>query len=71
MDPMSERYKRTLAYIPNRTMATPIEMGYVCAFLCSERASQINGAVVDTSGGTMNGHGDAAICPERDGGETT
>lgn len=71
MDPTSERYKRTLAYIPNRTMATPIEMGYVCAFLCSERASQINGAVVDTSGGTMNGHGDAAICPERDGGETT
>ncbi len=32
---------------------------------------QINGAVVDTSGGTMNGHGDAAICPEIDGGETT
>lgn len=64
MDPNSERYKRTLAYIPNRTMATPLEMGYVCAFLCSERASQINGAVVDCSGGTMNGHGPDAICPE-------
>ena len=64
MDPASERYRRTLAYIPNRTMATPIEMGWVCAFLCSERASQINGAMLDCSGGTMNGHGTAAICPE-------
>lgn len=64
MDPSSERYKRTLAYIPNRTMATPMEMGYVSAFLCSRCASQINGAVVDVSGGTMNGHGEAAICPE-------
>lgn len=64
MDPNSERYKRTLAYIPNRTMATPLEMGYVCAFLCSARASQINGAVVDCSGGTMNGHGPDAIRPE-------
>lgn len=64
MDPSSERYKRTLAYIPNRTMATPQEMGWVCAFLCSDRASQINGALVDCSGGTMNGHGPDAICPE-------
>ncbi|MBU5626754.1 SDR family oxidoreductase [Oscillibacter sp. MSJ-2] len=64
MDPDSERYKRTLSYIPNRTMATPREMGWACAFLCSERASQINGAVLDCSGGTMNGHGPDAICPE-------
>lgn len=65
MDPNSERYKRTLSYIPNRTMGTPVEMGYVCAFLCSQCASQINGAVVDTSGGTMTGHGPDAICPEK------
>lgn len=71
MDPTSERYKRTLAYIPNRTMATPLEMGYICAFLCSRCASQINGAIVDTSGGTMNGHGEAAICPEKESGDAT
>ena len=65
MDPSSDRYKRTLAYIPNRTMATPQEMGWICAFLCSDRASQINGAIVDCSGGTMNGHGPDAICPEK------
>ena len=33
--------------------ATPIEMGNVAAFLCSEKARQIVGAIVDCTGGTM------------------
>ncbi len=39
--------------IPTKRFGTPREMGNVVAFLCSERASQIIGAIVDCSGGTM------------------
>ncbi len=50
-----ERYEQTLNYIPMKRYATPMEMGYVVAFLCSNKAVQCNGALVDCSGGTMNG----------------
>lgn len=57
----SDRMKRVIGYIPNGILATPFDMGYVTVFLCSDKASQINGAMIDCTGGTMNGHGDAAI----------
>ena len=60
-DLASDRMKRVLSYIPNGKLATPEDMGNVTAFLCSDKANQINGALVDCTGGTMNGHGDAAI----------
>ena len=55
-DTNSDRYKRTLEYIPLKRYATPLEMGYMTVFLCSEKACQCNGAIVDCTGGTMNGH---------------
>lgn len=60
-DMNSDRMKRVMTYIPNGVLGTPIDMGNVAAFLCSDKANQINGALVDCTGGTMNGHGDAAI----------
>lgn len=57
----SARMKRVMSYIPNGVLATPFDMGYVTVFLCSDKASQINGALIDCTGGTMNGHGDDAI----------
>lgn len=54
-DVNSERYKRTVEYIPLKRYGTPLEIGYVAAFLCSNKATQINGAMVDCTGGTMNG----------------
>ena len=55
-DTSSPRYQRTLEYIPLKQYGTPLEMGYMTAFLCSEKACQCNGAIVDCTGGTMNGH---------------
>lgn len=54
-DVNSERYQRTLKYIPLKRYGMPMEIGNVVAFLCSEKACQMNGALVDCSGGTMNG----------------
>lgn len=55
-DTTSDRYRRTLEYIPLKRYGTPLEMGYITAFLCSDKANQCNGAIVDCTGGTMNGH---------------
>jgi len=55
-DTTSDRFKRTLQYIPMKRYGTPLEMGYMTAFLCSDKACQCNGAIVDCTGGTMNGH---------------
>ncbi|MBQ4252470.1 MAG: SDR family oxidoreductase [Erysipelotrichaceae bacterium] len=57
----SPRMKRVMGYIPNGKLATPFDMGYVTVFLCSDKAGQVNGAMIDCTGGTMNGHGDDAI----------
>ncbi|WP_130870589.1 SDR family NAD(P)-dependent oxidoreductase [Intestinimonas massiliensis (ex Afouda et al. 2020)] len=54
-DVNSERYKRTIQYIPLKRYGMPMEIGNVVAFLCSEKACQMNGALVDCTGGTMNG----------------
>ena len=51
----SERYKRTVQYIPSKRYATPEEIGNVVAFVCSEKACQMNGVLVDVTGGTMTG----------------
>lgn len=47
------RTERMHKLLPTRRFATPIEMGRVVAFLCSDCASQIIGAAVDCTGGTM------------------
>ena len=39
--------------LPTGKFALPIEMGKIAAFLCSDCASQIIGAAIDCSGGTM------------------
>jgi len=49
----SERGDRVIQYIPTKRFGTPREMGNVVAFLCSEKSSQMIGAIVDCSGGTM------------------
>lgn len=54
-DVNSERYKRTIQYIPLKKYATPMEIGNIAAFVCSEKACQMNGALIDCTGGTMNG----------------
>lgn len=54
-DTTSARYQETVERIPMGRYATPEEMGAVVAFLCSEKACQINGCRVDCTGGTMNG----------------
>jgi len=48
-----ERGDRVIQYIPTKRFGTPREMGNVVAFLCSEKSSQMIGAIVDVSGGTM------------------
>ncbi len=48
-----ERGDRVVQYIPTGRFGTPREMGNVVAFLCSEKSSQMIGAIVDCSGGTM------------------
>jgi NAD(P)-dependent dehydrogenase (short-subunit alcohol dehydrogenase family) len=49
----AERGDRVIQYIPSKKFGTPREMGNVVAFLCSDRSSQMIGAIVDVSGGTM------------------
>lgn len=49
-DPRTERMRSLL---PTGKFATPIEMGRVTAFLLSDMSSQIIGAAIDCSGGTM------------------
>ena len=47
------RTERMRAVLPTGKFALPIEMGKIAAFLCSDCASQIIGAAIDCSGGTM------------------
>ena len=47
------RTERMRALLPTGKFALPIEMGKIAAFLCSDCASQIIGAAIDCSGGTM------------------
>lgn len=54
-DEHSERYRRTVERIPMGRYAEPEEIGDCIAFLCSERAVQCNGAVLDCSGSTLLG----------------
>ena len=49
----AERGDRVIQYIPSKRFGTPREMGNVVAFLVSEKSSQMIGAIVDVSGGTM------------------
>ena len=49
-DPRTERMRSIL---PTGKFSTPIEMGYVVAFLLSDLSSSIIGAAIDCSGGTM------------------
>ncbi|HXG76837.1 MAG TPA: SDR family oxidoreductase [Gaiellaceae bacterium] len=42
-----------LAEIPARRLGTPREVGDVVAFLCSERASYVNGTVLQVDGGLI------------------
>ncbi|MBS7526063.1 SDR family oxidoreductase [Fusibacter paucivorans] len=39
--------------LPLKAYATPYEIGGAVAFLCSERSKQINGAIIDCTGGTL------------------
>ena len=50
-----DRVERTVKKIPSGRYATPKEMGNVVAFLCSEAACEINGGLIDCSGGTLIG----------------
>ena len=47
------RTERMRALLPTGKFALPIEMGKIAAFLCSDCASQIIGAAIDCSCGTM------------------
>ncbi len=49
-EPRTERMRQLL---PTGAFTTPIEIGRVVAFLCSDCAGQIIGAAIDCSGGTM------------------
>lgn len=49
-EPRTERMRQLL---PTGAFTTPIEIGRVVAFLASDCASQIIGAAIDCSGGTM------------------
>jgi len=52
-----EEKTRTAKEIPLKRLATPREIGDVAAFLCSERASFMNGSIVVVDGGTSRGLG--------------
>ena len=47
------RTERMRALLPTGKFTLPIEIGRVAAFLCSDCSSQIIGAAIDCSGGTM------------------
>jgi NAD(P)-dependent dehydrogenase (short-subunit alcohol dehydrogenase family) len=50
---LSPEQERKRLLIPTQTIAQPKEMGYVTAFLLSDKASQMAGAVVDCTGGLL------------------
>ncbi len=55
LDKESVRYKRVIKMLPLGRYSEPEEMGYTVAFLCSDKALQINGATIDLTGGTLVG----------------
>ena len=55
LDKTSVRYERTIKLLPLGRYSEPEEMGYTVAFLCSDKALQINGATIDLTGGTLVG----------------
>ena len=52
-DKGTEEAERKRLMIPTQKYATPIEMGYVTAFLLSDKASQMAGSIVDCTGGLL------------------
>ncbi|MGN1276347.1 MAG: SDR family NAD(P)-dependent oxidoreductase [Floccifex sp.] len=54
-DPGSNRYQKTISHIPFGRYAKPEEIGNCIAFLCSDKAFQCNGAILDCSGSTLLG----------------
>lgn len=50
---LTERNEAMKKLIPIGRLATPREIANVAVFLCSKRAAQVMGAIVDVSGGTM------------------
>lgn len=52
-DKGTEEAERKRLMIPTQKYGTPIEMGYVTAFLLSDKASQMAGAIVDCTGGLL------------------
>ena len=46
-------YNAKIGLLPTGRFATPLEIGRIVAFLCSPMSSQIIGATIDVSGGTM------------------
>lgn len=50
---LTERSEAMKKIIPIHREATPKEIGYAAAFLCSDKAAQILGVGLDVSGGTM------------------
>ncbi len=51
----SDRYQRAIQHIPMGRFAEPEEIGNCITFLCSEKAIQCNGAILDCSGSTLIG----------------
>jgi len=56
LDVKFEEYKKKrLSSIPLGRMQDPMELGYLAAFLCSERASSITGTHITLDGGELRG----------------
>lgn len=49
----TERNEAMKKIIPTGDLATPREIANVAVFLCSEKASQVMGAIIDITGGTL------------------
>ncbi|MGM9947365.1 SDR family NAD(P)-dependent oxidoreductase [Floccifex sp.] len=54
-NPNSARYQKAISHIPFKEYAKPEEIGNCIAFLCSDKAFQCNGAILDCSGSTLLG----------------
>lgn len=54
-DEDSQRYQKAIQKIPMGRFAEPEEIGNCIAFLCSDKAIQCNGAILDCSGSTLLG----------------